>query len=96
MSYVKIEDVPEITSVKANGYVEGIAFKIQGRIDRQPVTLMMWADPNFPNLCPVNALLAWLSLSHPIKGGYIFPSFTFISLNFQKLIGMELSKKNRM
>jgi hypothetical protein len=82
VSSLKIEDVvPEITSVKSNGYVEGIAFQIQGKCDPQPVTLMMWADPNFPNLCPINALLAWLSLSK-IKGGFIFPSFTFISQNF--------------
>ncbi len=59
VSSLKLEGVlPEITSVKSNGYVEGIHFQIQGKCDPQPVTMKMWAHPNFPNLCPIDALLA--------------------------------------
>jgi hypothetical protein len=71
--------VPDITSVQSNGHVEGIAFKIKGKSDIHPVTLMM-CDPSFPCLCPVNALLAWMAIPK-IQSGYLFPSFSFITEN---------------
>jgi hypothetical protein len=78
---MKCEDiVQDITSVQSNGHVEGIAFKVQGKSDVHPVTLMLWSDPCFPCLCPVNALLSWISLTK-IKTGYLFPSFTFLQEN---------------
>jgi hypothetical protein len=78
VSSMHFEDiVPDVTSVHSNGMVEGIAFTVQGKSDAHPVTLMMWSDHVFPHLCPVNALLSWLSLSK-IKSGYIFPSFNFL------------------
>jgi hypothetical protein len=79
VSSLKCEDiVPDVTCVKASGYVEGIAFQVQGKCDKNPVILMMWSDPNFPALCPVNALLAWINLSK-IKSGFIFPSISYLN-----------------
>jgi hypothetical protein len=78
VSSMRCEDVvPDVTSVKSNGFVDGIAFQVQGKCDKRPVILMMWSDTDFPSLCPVNALLSWMSLSK-IKSGYLFPSFNFI------------------
>jgi hypothetical protein len=75
---MRCEDiVSDITSVHGNGHVEGIAFKIQGKSDVHPVTLMMWSDAIYPSLCPVNALLSWISLTK-IRSGYLFPSFSFL------------------
>ena len=45
-----------------------------------PKTLMMWYDPEFPELCPVRHILAWIGMSG-IKSGAIFPSVEFLTNN---------------
>jgi hypothetical protein len=68
----------DITVVKSNDCVEGIAMQVQGKADSNPVTLMMWFDHEFPEFCPVRHLLAWLRLSQ-IQDGYFFPSYNFLN-----------------
>jgi hypothetical protein len=43
----------DITIIKANGNVEGIAFQIKGKSDSVPVTLMMLWNHELPEFCPV-------------------------------------------
>lgn len=43
-----------------------------------PKTLMMWFEPDFPELCPVRHILAWFAISG-IKSGAIFPSIEFLN-----------------
>jgi hypothetical protein len=38
----------DITVVKSNDCVEGIAIQVQSKADSNPVTLMMWFDHEFP------------------------------------------------
>jgi hypothetical protein len=68
----------DITVVKSNDCVEGIAMQVQGKADPNPVTLMMWFVHGFPEFCPVRHLLAWLRLSQ-IQDGYFFPSYNFLN-----------------
>jgi hypothetical protein len=67
MGYVDINH--DITVIKSNDCVEGIAVVVKGKADPIPVTLMMWFDHEFPEFCPVRHLLAWLYLSG-IKEGF--------------------------
>jgi hypothetical protein len=67
-----------ITVVKSNDCVEGIAMQVQGKVDPNPMTLMMWFDHEFPEFCLVWHLLAWLRLSQ-IQDSYFFPSYNFLN-----------------
>ena len=73
----------DITVVKSNGNVEGIAFQIKGKSDPVPVTLMMWWDHELPEFCPVRHLLAWIRISG-IKEGYLFPSYNFLQADIMR------------
>lgn len=53
-------------------FVEGLAVTIQGKSDKVPVTLMIWADQETPKFCPVRHLLVYLNETQIT--GYIFPS----------------------
>ena len=69
---IKIEDFnPEISIVDENGIVISLAVTVFGKSDRNPVTLVMWANDEIPAFCPVKHLLVYLFLSK-IKKGYLF------------------------
>ena len=68
----------DITIIKADDNVEGLAIEVQGKADATPVTLMMWFDHEFPEFCPIRHLLAWLRLSG-IKDGFFFPDYNFLT-----------------
>ena len=73
----------DITIIKSNGNVEGIAFQIKGKSDPVPVTLMMWWDHELPEFCPAHHLLAWIWISG-ITEGYLFPSYKFLQVDIMK------------
>jgi hypothetical protein len=64
----------DISIIRSNDCVEGIAFKVKGKADPAPVTLLMWFDHDFPEIYPVHHLLAWLYLS----GIAFFPDCNFL------------------
>ncbi len=55
-------------------FLEGIAVVIQGKSDKAPVTLQLWADHERPFFCPIRHLLFWIKMSK-ITSGYLFPSY---------------------
>jgi hypothetical protein len=61
MSYDTINS--DVSVIKSNDCVEGIAFEVQGKADPVPVTLMMWFDHEMPEFCPVLHLLAFLAMA---------------------------------
>lgn len=74
LASIKIESFNEdLFVISSTGFVEGLSLFIQGKSDKQPVTLMIWTDHEIPNLCPVRHLLVYLHEAN-IKNGYIFPS----------------------
>jgi hypothetical protein len=65
----------ELAIVKGDyEFLEGIAVVIQGKSDKSPVTLQIWADHECPFFCPIRHLLFWMKISK-IKSGYLFPSY---------------------
>jgi len=75
MGYVHINH--DISVIKGNDCVEGLAITVKGKADKVPVTLMMWFDHEFPEFGQARHLLAWLYLSG-IKDGCFFPSYNFL------------------
>lgn len=73
----------DITIVKSNDNIEGIAFEIEGKCDAVPVTLMMWFDHELPEFCPVRHLLAWLKMSG-IREGFFFPDYNYLDKEITK------------
>ena len=53
--------------------VDGLGFEVMGKADSDFVRLMMWADDECPDLCPVRNLLVYLFLINH-KKGYLFPA----------------------
>ena len=51
----------------------GMCLKVFGKSDKDWVTLMLWADDECPEFCPVCLLLVYLYVSK-IKGGFLFTS----------------------
>lgn len=66
--------IEDVCVVNQNKVVDGIGLKIcNGKSDRAPVTLMLWADHEIPALCPVRHLLAWIAATGIESGGF-FPT----------------------
>ena len=53
--------------------IDGLGFEVMGKADKDFVQLMMWADDECPDLCPVRNLLVYLFLIN-YKKGYLFPA----------------------
>ena len=53
--------------------VEALVLKVFGKADKTWVTLKLWFNHEYPELCPVRHLLVYLYLTG-IKSGYLFPS----------------------
>lgn len=62
----------ELTVFNADGSIESLAFFIKGKCDPVRKCLILWADHQVPDLCPVRALVLWTYMSK-IKDGYLFP-----------------------
>ena len=62
----------DVSSLNRDGSLKGLAIKIQGKTDPVPVTLMLWADDDKPQLCAVRHLWVYLSMIN-FKSGYLFP-----------------------
>jgi hypothetical protein len=99
--------IRELSHVSENGVVNGLAisikgnyldldFLIVGKSDKMRKTLTLWADTDNPDLCPINALLAYLYLSK-IKSGYVFANHqTLKSLQEDTLPDSCVTKELRM
>jgi hypothetical protein len=54
--------------------LRGIAVTFKGKRDKKEVTLMLWADDDHPELCPLRHLLAFFHiLGH--DSSFLFPDF---------------------
>jgi integrase len=71
---IKVEDFdPELMMLESTScYVSALAVRIKGK-GGDYNWLSMYVDDDFPDLCPIRALLLYISLSGITKG-YIFPS----------------------
>ncbi|TPX74577.1 hypothetical protein CcCBS67573_g04170 [Chytriomyces confervae] len=63
----------DVTVFSPTGEIEGLGFTLLGKADVRPVNVIMWRIDDFPMLCPLKHLLAWIFLSG-ISSGYLFPS----------------------
>ena len=72
---IKIEDFdPSLMLLESTScHVSALAVKIKGK-GGNISWLSMYVDDEYPQLCPIRALLLYISLSG-IKEGYIFPKF---------------------
>ncbi|KAJ3092383.1 hypothetical protein HK102_007989 [Quaeritorhiza haematococci] len=74
MESLAVESIDwSISKARESGEVVQIAFAVQGKDDKPSVTLLVRADPETPEFCPVRHLLTWMHLSG-IKTGYLFPT----------------------
>ena len=53
--------------------VSALCFRIKGKTDVSAAELMLFADDEYPEFCPVRHLLVYLHLLN-FKGGYLFPT----------------------
>ena len=63
----------ELTLINDDHSISSLCIKIQGKTDANPVNLMLHADDDNPELCPVRHLMAYLALIN-FKEGYLFPN----------------------
>jgi hypothetical protein len=64
--------VPSLFSILPHK-INCLALKVQGKKDPHPITMLLYADDQYPDLCPVRALMVYCFLIG-IKNGYLFPS----------------------
>ena len=70
---VKIEDfITPLHRVNSSGIV-ALCIKVKGKCDRKWCYLLLWANDECPEFCPVRHVLILIYLLG-IKGGYLFPS----------------------
>ncbi|KAJ1522435.1 hypothetical protein HK096_002029, partial [Nowakowskiella sp. JEL0078] len=62
-----------LSVVKDDSQIEGLAMTVHGKVDQHPVTLMLWADHNIPKLCPILHLITYISATG-YESGYLFPT----------------------
>ncbi|KAI9356475.1 hypothetical protein DFJ73DRAFT_822672 [Zopfochytrium polystomum] len=60
------------SSLGSDGVLEFLAFKIRGKSDKAPITLLLARDDAFPELCPIRALMHYVHTCN-IKKGFLFP-----------------------
>lgn len=63
-----------LSVMNIEGIVRGIAVTFQGKTDKVPVTLILWADDSNPEFCPVRHLLVYIYLLGA-KDGFLFPCY---------------------
>ncbi|KAJ3094212.1 hypothetical protein HDU97_008341 [Phlyctochytrium planicorne] len=63
----------DLCILRPNMVVESLAVNVQGKCDKQPVTLTLWADHKMPTLCPIRHLLLYVKLLGA-KSGFLFPT----------------------
>ncbi len=73
----------DVSIIKSNDCVEGIAFEIQGKADATLGTLMMWFDHDLPEFCPICHLLAFLRMTRN-KDGYFFLDYNYLISTIMK------------
>ena len=70
------KDLQQINPVDG---VRAITVRVKGKNDSAPVTLILYQDEEYPELCPVRHLLAYIKLAreiHPkfFESGFLFPN----------------------
>ena len=74
---LKIVDFePQYQMVKSNR-VDGITVVVKGKSDPVPVRLVLFADNDCTEFCPVRHLLVYLALTG-ITEGFLFPNVSFL------------------
>jgi hypothetical protein len=70
---VEVHDfVRDLQIIKKEKGVEALVMKICGKSDDIPKDLIIWADEEYPEFCPIRHLLLYVKLSG-LKSGYLFP-----------------------
>ena len=64
--------IPHLSTVRRDGSVDYLVFKVHGKSDTEYKYLMLWACHDKPELCPVRHLLVYIYLCN-ITEGYLFP-----------------------
>jgi hypothetical protein len=66
--------LPTISQINADGKCEGIGLKVKGKTETKTPScnLVLWADKECPDFCPVIPILTWIKVSG-ITSGYLFP-----------------------
>jgi hypothetical protein len=64
--------VEELCILTDAGEVKQLCFFVKGKTDNVGVHLLVHADDEIPQLCPIRALLTYLHVSG-IRSGFIFP-----------------------
>jgi hypothetical protein len=70
---VEVHDyVLDLQIIKKEKGVEALVMQICGKSDDVPKDLIIWADEEYPELCPICHLLLYVKLSS-LKSGCLFP-----------------------
>lgn len=69
---VTFEDVIDELIVRVDEHVHSITFRIMGKADNKPVHMVAHSDDEYPDLCPVRALLVYVHCAR-ITQGAVFP-----------------------
>ena len=69
---LRIDSVENSLIVRKDGHVHSITVTVMGKTDKKPVHLILYADDDYPDLCPVRALLVYVHCAG-IQGGWLFP-----------------------
>ena len=65
--------IPHLSTVRSDGSVDNLVFKVHGKSDIEYKYLVLWACHDKPELCPVRHLLVYIHLCN-ITEGYLFPN----------------------
>jgi hypothetical protein len=65
--------IPHLSTVRSDGSVDNLVFKVHGKSDIEYKYLVLWACHDKPELCPVRHLLVYIHLCN-IAEGYLFPN----------------------
>jgi hypothetical protein len=70
---IEVDDIrPEYSAVESHKIIN-LCVKVQGKTDKEPQNLILWAYDDCPDLCPVRHLMAYIHLCN-IKEGWLFPN----------------------
>ncbi|GKY98076.1 hypothetical protein MPSEU_000765500 [Mayamaea pseudoterrestris] len=69
--------------VEANGRINGVCLKIRGKTDSRGQYFHLWADHEYPDICPVRHLLLLVHLLG-LKKGWLFQSLRSLGANTRR------------
>jgi hypothetical protein len=70
---IQVDDfTSDLQIIRPEKGVEALVMKVCGKTDPVPLDLIIWADDEYPEFCPIRHLLLYVKLSG-LKSGYLFP-----------------------